>query len=136
MKKKEQSDLSKLCIQICNDHYELLKNIDGNMSYTFNLYANGPYVGQYKKFMFYAELRLNKCLGIISDDEVENVFNMMMSTDEENFYMAQQIVKHFHKERRTKFGAIMDYKGYDYARENYLKEVLNPVDFLTKLINK
>ena len=135
MTKKEKTDLNKICKQICNDHYELLKNTDGNMSYTFNLYANGSYQGQYKKFIFYAELRLNKVLGLITADEVENIFNMIMSPDGDNFYMAFQIIKHFLKERHTKFGAIMDYKGYDIAREKYTEEILNPADFLTKLLN-
>ena len=66
MTKKEKNDLNKICKQISNDHYELLKNTDSNMSYTFNLYANGSYQGQYKKFIFYAELRLNKVLGLIT----------------------------------------------------------------------
>jgi uncharacterized Fe-S cluster-containing radical SAM superfamily protein len=135
MTKKEKNDLNKICKQISNDHYELLKNTDSNMSYTFNLYANGSYQGQYKKFIFYAELRLNQVLGLITADEVENVFNMIMSSDEDNFYIAFQIIKHFLKERHTKFGAIMDYKGYDIAREKYTEEILNPADFLTKLFN-
>jgi hypothetical protein len=136
MTKKEKNDLSKFCKQICNDHYELLKDTDGNMSYTFNLYANGSYNGQYKKFMFYAELKLNKVLGLITAEEVENAYNMIMSSDEDNFYIAYQIIKHFLKERHKKFGAIMDYKGYDYARNNYTEEILNPEDFLTKLLNR
>jgi hypothetical protein len=136
MKKKEDKELSKLCIAICSDHYELLKNVDSNMSYTFNLYANGPYQGDYRKFMFYAELRLNKMLGLLTADEVENVYNMMTSEDKDNFYIVVQIVKHYMKERHTKFGALMDYKGYDIARQNYLQEILNPADFLLKLVNK
>jgi hypothetical protein len=106
------------------------------MSYTFNLYASGPYHGQYRKFMFYAELKLNKLLGLITAEEVENVFNMMISEDKDNFYIVMQIVKHYMKERHAKFGALMDYKGYDYARQNYSQEVLNPADFLLKLVNK
>lgn len=136
MKKKEDKELSKLCIAICSDHYELLKNVDGNMSYTFNLYANGSYAGQYRKFMFYAELRLNKILGLLTAEEVENVYSMMTSEDEDNLYMASQIVKHYMKERHAKFGALMDYKGYDIARQNYSQEILNPTDFLLKLVNK
>lgn len=136
MSKKDTKELSKVCISICSDHYELLKNVDRNMSYTFNLYANGPYTGQYKKFMFYAELKLNKVLGLITAEEVENVYKMMISEDDENFYIAFQIIKHFLKERHTKFGALMDYKGYDYARQNYTAEILNPADFLIKLVNK
>lgn len=136
MKKKEDKELSKLCIAICSDHYELLKNVDGNMSYTFNLYANGPYQGSYRKFMFYAELRLNKMLGLLTAEEVENAYNMMISEDQDNFYIVTQIVKHYMKERHAKFGALMDYKGYDIARQNYLQEILNPADFLLKLVNK
>ena len=136
MGKKEDKELSKLCVAICSDHYELLKNADPNMSYTFNLYASGPYHGQYRKFMFYAELKLNKILGLITAEEVENVFNMMISEDKDNFYIVMQIVKHYMKERHVKFGALMDYKGYDYARQNYSQEVLNPADFLLKLVNK
>jgi len=136
MGKREDKELSKLCVAICSDHYELLKNADPNMSYTFNLYSSGPYHGQYRKFMFYAELKLNKILGLITADEVENVFNMMISEDTDNFYIVVQIVKHYMKERHVKFGALMDYKGYDYARQNYSQEVLNPADFLLKLVNK
>lgn len=136
MGKREDKELSKLCVAICSDHYELLKNVDTNMSYTFNLYSSGPYHGQYRKFMFYAELKLNKLLGLITADEVENVFNMMISEDTDNFYIVVQIVKHYMKERHAKFGALMDYKGYDYARQNYSQEVLNPADFLIKLANK
>jgi hypothetical protein len=135
MGKREDKQLSKLCVAICSDHYELLKNVD-HMSYTFNLYASGPYHGQYRKFMFYAELKLNKILGLITAEEVENVFNMMISEDKDNFYIVMQIVKHYMKERHVKFGALMDYKGYDYARQNYSQEVLNPADFLLKLVNK
>ena len=136
MKKKEDKELSKLCIAICSDHYELLKNVDSNMSYTFNLYANGSYAGQSRKFMFYAELRLNKVLGLLTAEEVENVYSMMTSEDEDNFYMVTQIVKHYMKERHAKFGALMDYKGYDIARQKYSQEILNPADFLLKLVNK
>ena len=75
-------------------------------------------------------------LGLINADEVENTFNMMVSEDKDNFYIVMQIIKHYMKERHSKFGALMDYKGYDYARQNYSQEVLNPVDFLLKLVNK
>ena len=136
MGKREDKELSKLCVAICSDHYELLKDVDPNMSYTFNLYANGPYQGDYRKFMFYGELKLNKLLGLINADEVENTFNMMVSEDKDNFYIVMQIIKHYMKERHSKFGALMDYKGYDYARQNYSQEVLNPTDFLLKLVNK
>ena len=136
MKKKEDKELSKLCIAICSDHYELLKNVDSNMSYTFNLYANGSYAGQSRKFMFYAELRLNKVLGLLTAEEVENVYSMMISEDEDNLYMVTQIVKYYMKERHAKFGALMDYKGYDIARQKYSQEILNPADFLLKLVNK
>jgi hypothetical protein len=60
----------------------------------------------------------------------------MTSEDKDNFYIVVQIVKHYMKERHAKFGALMDYKGYDIARQNYLQEILNPTDFLLKLVNK
>lgn len=132
---KEDKELSKLCKQLCNDHYELSKEANGNISYTFNLYANGAYAGQYRKFMFYAEMRLNYALGLVTEDEVENVFNMMMSQDKENFYIVVQIIKHFLKERHNKFGAIMSYAGYDFARKNYTEKILNPAEFITKLLS-
>ena len=93
------------------------------LEYSFKQFYNGKDVFCSKNF--YAE----------GNSEVENVFNMIMSSDGDNFYIAFQIIKHFLKERHTKFGAIMDYKGYDIAREKYTEEILNPADFLTKLFN-
>jgi hypothetical protein len=128
---REEKALSKLCISICNDHYELTKSYpETTVSYMFHLYSTGNYAGMYKPYMFIVELKLCKFLGLISDEEYNNIVAMIESPDKENLYMVSQIVKFYMKDRHKKFGAIMSSQGYEKARKEYSDTVIDFKDFV------
>jgi len=70
---------------IVDEHYEMTRNVDNNLHYLWHLYRKGTKAGDYKPFILMAEMQLLKEMGYLSEDEIQNMWNMIDSKDEDNF---------------------------------------------------
>lgn len=112
-------------VAVSDEHYRLTKNIDSNISYLWYLYSVGTKAGQYKPFIFYAEVNLNFCMGLINEDERNNINNMIESPDKENLYLAYLAILNIRKERHKKFGSMIEFPAYSQVKNDYLYKVLS-----------
>jgi len=122
---KNIAELKKTILEICTDHYELSKTSDGNVNYLWYLYSQGTKAGDYKPFIFFAEVNLNKTLGLIDDEEKERMYKLLESTDDDDFYIAYLAIKHLKTERMKKFGANTNAPAYDEIKKDYAFTVLS-----------
>ena len=130
---KKIPELQKTIIEICNDHYDLSKTSDANVNYLWYLYSQGLKAGDYKPFIFFAEVNLNQTLGLISDEEKERIDKLLESTDEDNFYIAFLAIKHIRAQRLKKFGANTNAPAYDEVKKNYSLTVISHDLFIRTL---
>ena len=83
------------------------------------MYSEGINKGQYKPFVFAAEINLNLAMNMITHDESKNLFNMLVSPDKDNFYMLYTILKHYRSKRQKKYGVIYDSDAYKNVKKDY-----------------
>lgn len=122
---KRTAENTKLLLEICNEHYELSKTSDGNINYLWYLYSQGTKAGDYKPFIFFAEVNLNSTLGLIDAEEKERMYKLLESEDEGDFYIALLAIKHLRQERYKKFGAHLNAPAYDVVKKDYSFTVLS-----------
>lgn len=132
---KNIPELKKIILEICNDHHELSKTSDNNINYLWYLYSQGTKAGEYKPFIFFAELNLNKTLGLVDDEEKERMCKLLESTDDDDFYIAYLAIKHLKSERMKKFGANINAPAYDEIKKDYSFTVLSH-DLFMKILKK
>ena len=112
-------------VAVSDEHYRLTKDIDSNISYLWYLYSTGVKAGQYRPFIFYAEVNLNFCMGLINEDERNNINNMIVSPDKENLYLAYLAILNIRKESHKKFGSMIEFPAYSQVKNDYLYKVLS-----------
>jgi hypothetical protein len=112
-------EIRKFVSKIVNEHYELSNSDDKSMNYLWYMYSEGINKGQYKPFVFAAEINLNLAMNMITHDESKNLFNMLVSSDKDNFYMLYTILKHYRKKRQKKYGVIYDSEAYKNVKKDY-----------------
>ena len=135
MKIKNITELKKLILEICTDHHELSKTSDSNINYLWYLNSQGTKAGDYKPFIFFAELNLNKTLGLVDDEQKERMYNLLESKDDDDFYIAYLAIKHLKTERMKKFGANTNAPAYDEIKKDYSSTVLSH-DLFMKILKK
>jgi hypothetical protein len=134
-KMKIPSEVRKFLIQICDEHYQLCKNSDSNIGYLWYLYSDGTQKGSYKRFIFYAEINLNKFFNLINDSECETIHKLLESDDYDNFFIAYLALKHMRRERHKLLGANISAPAYDQVKKDYPYAILSH-DLFTKMVTK
>lgn len=123
-------EMQHFLIGIADEHYRLTKEIDSNINYLWYLYSAGIKKGDYKPFIFFAEINLNFCMGLINEDEKKNIMTMIDSPDEDNLYLAYLAVLNIKKERHKKFGSMIEFPAYTQVKSEYIYKVLSHELFL------
>ena len=85
----EDNKLRKLVENIAEEHYKITSELGlSNLSYLWFMYANGSKKGDFKPFMFLAEVNLLVRLRYLDNEEKRNIIGLMTSSDKDNIYIA------------------------------------------------
>jgi hypothetical protein len=122
--------LQKLVIDISEEHYNITSSLNlSNLSYLWFMYSSGSKKGDYKPFIFLAEINLLVRLNYLDSGEKRNLIGLMTSSDEDNLYIAGLSILELRKQRIKDLGKYTaDNKHYEVI--DYHKEIINPEDFL------
>jgi hypothetical protein len=124
--------IQKLVQDICDEHHQISKVEDNNMGYLWYMYAHGTKKGDFKPFMFLAEINLLKATSYITDVEKENLISMMTSKDEDNIYITALSLLTLRTQRITDLG-LWAPENEKYKDINYTRDVVNPELFMKKV---
>lgn len=114
----------KLVTNICAEHYSIAKTKDSNLAYLWYMYVDGTKKGTFKPFMFVAECNLLKAIGLITEDEVENLLGMFKSVDEDNMYITTLSINTLRKKRIKDFG-LYTKDNPNYSKLDYTRDVIS-----------
>ena len=119
--------IKNLSKKICIEHFEMTDGPEcQNLHMLWYMYVKGTKRGTYKPFVFLAELRLLQYLNYMDESSVENTVKLLESPDEENWFVASQVIKFFRKQRIKELGEFdMKKEKYRKVRDNYESKILN-----------
>lgn len=120
---------------ICNEHWDIAKPQDSNIGYLWYMYAAGTKVGDFRPFIFFAELNLLVKTGYITEDEKDNMFGMLNSSDEDNAHILGYSIFTFRNQRIKDLG-LWTLNNERYKDINYTKDIINPYLFMSTNYNK
>jgi succinate dehydrogenase flavin-adding protein (antitoxin of CptAB toxin-antitoxin module) len=120
---KEMKTLTK---EIVEEHHRITEVGDSNLNYLWWMYHDGTKKGDWKPFIYMAELQLVKRFDYINDSEIQNLVSMMESKDEDNMNIVTLAIMSLRQLRITEHG-IYDKAKQEYLQiaETYPSEILN-----------
>lgn len=112
--------------EIVEEHYNITEGADGNLNYLWYMYHKGTKEGDWKPFIYMAELQLVKRFDYINNSEIQNLVNMMESEDEDNMNIVTLAITSLRQLRVKEHGIYNKAKkGYSKIAEVYPTEILN-----------
>ena len=112
--------------EIVEEHYNITEGADGNLNYLWYMYHKGTKEGDWKPFIYMAELQLVKRFDYINDSEIQNLVSMMESDDEDNMNIVTLAITSLRQLRIKEHGIYNKAKkGYSKLAELYTNEILN-----------
>ena len=112
--------------EIVEEHYNITEGADGNLNYLWYMYHKGTKEGNWKPFIYMAELQLLKRFDYINDSEIQNLVSMMESEDEDNMNIVTLAITSLRQLRVKEHGIYNKAKkGYSKIAEVYPTEILN-----------
>jgi len=119
-------EMKALVKEIVEEHYNITEGADGNLNYLWYMYHKGTKEGDWKPFIYMAELQLVKRFDYINDSEIQNLVSMMESKDEDNMNIVTLAIMSLRQLRITEHG-IYDKAKKEYLQiaETYPSEILN-----------
>lgn len=129
---KKDKEFKELIEAIVEEHFQMTKKIDQNLHYLWYMYKKGTKTGDYKPFMLMAEMQLLKEMGYISAEEIQNMWSMIDSKDEDNFYLVWLAVKTWRLTRIKEHGVYSSTNLFPYMNieKDYPTKILNHEVFL------
>ena len=125
---------------IIQEHYFMTKKVDQNLHYLWHIYRDGTKAGEYRPFILLSEIQLLKALDYITEDEANNMVNMMQSTDLDNLNLVYLSILNMRKQRIEDYGEygvsivsaplyniVQDYPHTIMSQELFMKCFTNPV---------
>lgn len=112
--------------EIVEEHYNITEGVDGNLNYLWYMYHKGTKEGDWKPFIYMAELQLLKRFKYINDFEIQNLVSMMESEDEDNMSIVTLAIMCL-RQLRVKEHGIYNKAKKEYSKiaEVYTTEILN-----------
>ena len=112
--------------EIVEEHYNITEGADGNLNYLWYMYHKGTKEGDWKPFIYMAELQLLKRFKYINDSEIQNLVSMMESEDEDNMSIVTLAIMCL-RQLRVKEHGIYNKAKKEYSKlaEIYPTEILN-----------
>ena len=112
--------------EIVEEHYNITEGADGNLNYLWYMYHKGTKEGDWKPFIYMAELQLLKRFKYINDSEIQNLVSMMESEDEDNMSIVTLAIMSLRQLRLKEHGIYNKAKKeYSKLAEIYPTEILN-----------
>ena len=112
--------------EIVEEHYNITEGVDGNLNYLWYMYHKGTKEGNWKPFVYMAELQLVKRFSYVNDSEIQNLVGMMESEDEDNMNIVTLAITSLRQLRVKEHGIYNKAKkGYSKIAEVYSSEILN-----------
>ena len=112
--------------EIVEEHYNITEGADGNLNYLWYMYHKGTKEGDWKPFIYMAELQLLKRFKYINDSEIQNLVSMMESEDEDNMSIVTLAIMCLRQLRLKEHGIYNKAKKeYSKLAEIYPTEILN-----------
>ena len=112
--------------EIVEEHYNITEGADGNLNYLWYMYHKGTKEGDWKPFIYMAELQLLKRFDYINDSEIQNLVSMMESEDEDNMSIVTLAIMCLRQLRLKEHGIYNKAKKeYSKLAEIYPTEILN-----------
>jgi hypothetical protein len=126
-----EPNIQTLVHNICLEHSEVCKAADSNMGYLWYMFTHGSKAGQYKPFIFLAEINLLVKMELLFQEERDRLIEMISSEDKDNMYLVGLSILQLRDQRIKTYGnytADNDaYKGIE-----YLTDVISPELFIGK----
>lgn len=132
-RKKQDKEFQKFIEGIIHEHFLITKNVDSNLNYLWYMYSpGGVKAGDYKPFILMAEMQLLKEMGYMDSQQIENLWSMLNSDDEDNFNIAWMALYTFKLARVSDHGEydITSPEAYKTIEKYYAYKVLNHELFL------
>ena len=112
--------------EIVEEHYNITEGADGNLNYLWYMYHKGTKEGDWKPFIYMAELQLLKRFDYINNSEIQNLVSMMESEDEDNMSIVTLAIMCLRQLRLKEHGIYNKAKKeYSKLAEIYPTEILN-----------
>lgn len=127
-----EKNIKDLVENICLEHSAISKQEDSNIGYLWYMYTHGTKAGDFKPFMFLAEINLLVATGMLFEDEKDRLIEMMSSEDKDNMYLVAMSILQMRSERVSKFG-LYTRDNEAYKDINYLIHIVSPETFLVKV---
>ena len=127
-------DMRKLLEEICDEHFSITQKADSNLNYLWYLYKSGSKSGEYRPFIYMAELQLLRKFSYLNDAEIKSIVKMMESEDPDNLFIATLTIKNLRNTRIKVYGEYSPTnKEYDNIPSKYSYEILNHELFKTTM---
>ena len=123
MKKFKSEDL---VYSIVREHYDMAKKTDQSISYLWYMYDQGTKSGEFRPFIYMAEMQLLKEMGYVNVDEISNMIDMLSSDDKENFYILSLSLNTLRNKRIKDHGVYEDEnEAYTDLVNKYTHRIIN-----------
>ena len=127
----EEKNIKELVYDICLEHSLVCKVADSNMGYLWHMYTYGSKAGQFRPFIFLAEINLLVKMGLLFQDERDRLIEMISSEDKDNMYLVGFSILQLRDQRiKTFVNYTADNDAYNGIE--YLTDVISPETFLIK----
>ena len=127
--------LKNLIVDICNEHWDVARPGDSNIGYLWYMYAAGTKMGDFRPFIFFAEINLLVKTSYITVEEKNNMIGMLNSSDEDNAHILAYSILTFRNQRIKDLG-IWNINNEKYKDINYAKDIITPELFMSTNYNK
>jgi len=126
MGKKINKQILNLIESICDEHYAMSKNVDVSIAYLWNMRKTGENKGNYKLFIFLAEINLLTVMKFITEEEKNSFIKLLESEDIDNRYIAATGINYFRTARVKKYGEFksLEDPNYDVIKD-YTHNIIN-----------
>ena len=126
-----EPNIQTLVHNICLEHSEVCKVADSNMGYLWYMYTYGSKAGQFRPFIFLAEINLLVKMGLLFQEEKDRLIEMLSSEDKDNMYLVGLSILQLRDQRIKTYGTYTtDNEAYKHV--DYLTEVIAPELFIGK----
>jgi hypothetical protein len=132
MNRRTDKEFKELIEAIIDEHFQMTKKVDHNLHFLWHMYKKGTKAGDYKPFMLMAEMQLLKEMGYISAEEIQNMWAMIDSKDEDNFHLVWLAVRTWRLTRIKEHGVYSSTNLFPYMNieKDYPSKILNHEVFL------
>ena len=104
---------------------------DSNMGYLWYMYTHGTKKGEFRPFIFLSEVNLLVKTGYLTEEEKNNLINMLSSNDDDNAHLTAYSIITLRNQRIKDMG-LWTLENENYKDINYTKDVISPETFMNK----